>query len=162
MCMLHTSMILRKYSEHDLRKAVAESFSLRETLIRLSITPAGGNFETLKKAIIFFNVDKSHFTGKGHLKNKSHNFKTRPLEDVLVLSKHENTVRLKLRLLKEGLKQKVCENCRKKKWLGKEMPLELHHKDGNRKNNLLSNLELLCPNCHSFTENYRGKNIKPE
>ena len=40
------------------------------------------------------------------------------------------------------------------------IPLELHHKDGNRYNNQLDNLMLLCPNCHALTENYRAKNIK--
>lgn len=44
-------------------------------------------------------------------------------------------------------------------WMGKPIPLELHHKDGNHYNNDLSNLEILCPNCHAQTDNYRGKNI---
>ena len=38
--------------------------------------------------------------------------------------------------------------------------LELDHKDGNNKNNKLSNLHYLCPNCHALTETYRGKNKK--
>jgi hypothetical protein len=38
-------------------------------------------------------------------------------------------------------------------------PLELHHKDGNYKNNSEDNLILLCPNCHSLTDSYRGGNI---
>ena len=42
------------------------------------------------------------------------------------------------------------------------MPLnmELHHIDGNKYNNSLDNLILLCPNCHAQTDNYRAKNIK--
>jgi predicted HNH restriction endonuclease len=43
--------------------------------------------------------------------------------------------------------------------LKKPIPLELHHKDGNRYNNSLNNLMLLCPNCHALTDNYRAKNI---
>lgn len=39
-------------------------------------------------------------------------------------------------------------------WMGKPIPLELHHKDGNHYNNDLSNLEILCPNCHAQTDNY--------
>jgi len=38
--------------------------------------------------------------------------------------------------------------------------LDIHHKDGNRKNNFYENLEVLCPNCHSLTETYRALNIK--
>ena len=43
--------------------------------------------------------------------------------------------------------------------MGIEIPLEIHHIDGNHKNNKLENLQILCPNCHSLTTNYRGKNI---
>lgn len=38
--------------------------------------------------------------------------------------------------------------------------LEIHHIDGNRNNNLENNLQVLCPNCHAMTENYRGLNAK--
>jgi len=53
-----------------------------------------------------------------------------------------------------------CEHCGLTKWLGKKIPLELHHKDGNKKNNTKKNLLLVCPNCHTFTDTYKGKNIK--
>lgn len=38
--------------------------------------------------------------------------------------------------------------------------LEIHHIDGNRNNNLENNLQVLCPNCHAMTENYKGLNVK--
>jgi predicted HNH restriction endonuclease len=38
------------------------------------------------------------------------------------------------------------------------MPLELHHKDGNKHNNNLDNLSIICPNCHTFTDTYKSKN----
>jgi len=53
-----------------------------------------------------------------------------------------------------------CECCSLTKWLGKKIPLELHHKDGNKKNNTKKNILLVCPNCHTFTDTYKGKNIK--
>ncbi len=43
-------------------------------------------------------------------------------------------------------------------WLDSKIPLELHHKDGDKFNNCIENLEVLCPNCHSLTDNVRGKN----
>lgn len=55
-----------------------------------------------------------------------------------------------------------CENYKLTNWLNKPIPLEIHHKDGDHLNNDLENLQLLCPNCHAFTENYRGKNIVKE
>ncbi|MCM1500685.1 MAG: HNH endonuclease, partial [Clostridium sp.] len=53
-----------------------------------------------------------------------------------------------------------CSECKNKgEWNGKQLQLQLHHKDGNRRNNTLSNLTFLCPNCHTQTENYGFKNV---
>lgn len=70
------------------------------------------------------------------------------------------TNKLRKKLLIEGLKKEVCECCGNSIWNGKKIPLEVHHIDGNKTNNNLDNLLLLCPNCHALTETYRGKNIK--
>lgn len=67
-----------------------------------------------------------------------------------------NKVRKKL--LDEGYKEYKCECCGLTEWLGEPIPLELHHKDGNRFHNELDNFQLLCPNCHAKTSSYRGKN----
>ena len=67
-----------------------------------------------------------------------------------------NKVRKKL--LAEGYKEHKCECCKLSEWLNEPIPLELHHKDGNRFNNTIENFELLCPNCHAKTDSYRGKN----
>ena len=64
--------------------------------------------------------------------------------------------KLKLKLIKEGIKQDVCESCGHSYWLGKKLPLELHHKDGDHFNNELSNLEILCPNCHAVSGDNAG------
>lgn len=53
-----------------------------------------------------------------------------------------------------------CSRCSLDKWLGKQLTLELEHKDGNRKNNKRENLEALCPNCHSLTNTWRGRNCR--
>jgi hypothetical protein len=53
-----------------------------------------------------------------------------------------------------------CNRCKNHEWLGEPIPLELEHKDGNRKNNTRDNLECLCPNCHSRTPFYRSRNTK--
>ena len=65
--------------------------------------------------------------------------------------------RLKLALLRDGLKTPRCEGCRGEEWLGKPMPLELHHVNGNCFDNRIENLQLLCPNCHSLTDNHAGR-----
>jgi hypothetical protein len=57
-----------------------------------------------------------------------------------------------------GCKKEECEMCLLKEWMGQKIVLELHHIDGNRFNNDLLNLQILCPNCHSQTDTYRSKN----
>ena len=68
--------------------------------------------------------------------------------------------KLRKRLLSDGLKENKCEICDASTWLDKPLKLELHHVDGNRNNNFIDNIQLLCPNCHSYTDNYKGKNIR--
>lgn len=51
-----------------------------------------------------------------------------------------------------------CEECKQHEWNGHPIPLTVHHIDGNRLNNTLENLQLLCPNCHALTDNFCGKN----
>ena len=150
----------RKYTDTQLIEAVKTSQSIRAVLQKIGLTPAGGNYESIKKRIAELSIDTSHFLGQGILKGKSHAYNTRPLGEVLIHKKLENTWRLKKRLLAEGVKKHRCENCNRTKWLDSPIPLELHHIDGDRTNNTLQNIELLCPNCHSLTDNYRGSKKK--
>ena len=54
--------------------------------------------------------------------------------------------------------QNCCSKCGISGWQGFQLTLEVDHKDGNRKNNIRENLEGLCPNCHSLTDTWRGRN----
>ena len=69
-----------------------------------------------------------------------------------------NSHKLKIKLIRDGLKPDYCENCGVSEWFSVKLPLELHHKDGNHHNNELSNLGILCPNCHSIQEGNSGAN----
>lgn len=53
-----------------------------------------------------------------------------------------------------------CSRCGLTSWNGEVLNMELHHIDGNKFNHRLENLEMLCPNCHAQTDNYRAKNKK--
>jgi len=76
------------------------------------------------------------------------------------------TGKLKKLLFDSGLKQHICEECgATETWNGKPLTLQLHHIDGNSGNNDPSNAQILCPNCHSQTDNFRGgyrKTNEPE
>lgn len=52
----------------------------------------------------------------------------------------------------------LCEVCKNKEWMGKAIPVELDHVDGNSDNNADKNLRLICPNCHAQTDTYKSKN----
>jgi DNA-binding CsgD family transcriptional regulator len=69
-----------------------------------------------------------------------------------------NRNHVKQRLLELGLKQNACEVCGATEWRGQPLSLALHHVNGRGQDNRLENLQLLCPNCHSQTENFGGRN----
>ena len=68
-----------------------------------------------------------------------------------------NAPKLRKKLLEEGIKESKCERCGITEWMGEEVPLELHHLDGNHYNNKLDNLVILCSNCHSQIHGYNKR-----
>lgn len=70
------------------------------------------------------------------------------------MSRHVDTFIKKYSLNRE------CQICHNTEWNGKPIPLEWHHIDGNPNNNEFNNIQILCPNCHAQTDNYKGKNRK--
>jgi hypothetical protein len=128
-------------------------------LDKLKIKPAGGNYQTIKKYIKKYKINTSHFKGQGWSKGDKIGPK-RSIQTYLNNEKFIQSFKLKNRLIRENIFEHKCMNCDGTEWQKIKIPLELHHKDGNNSNNNLSNLELLCPNCHALTDNYRGKNKK--
>lgn len=115
--------------------------------------------DTLNRYLKLMNIEYAgNQSGKGQPK-------VRPkltLAEYLEQSENIQTNKIRKKILEEGIKAHKCENCGLETWLGNPIPLEVHHKDGNKNHNELSNYELLCPNCHALTDSYRGKNIKKE
>lgn len=143
-----------------LETVIIESLTWGDVCRRLGVKPATGAQTHLKNRAIFFEIDFSHFTGQSWSKGKSLNLK-RPIENYLNLDgAFIGTHALKKRLIREGFKNHLCENCGLDSWLGHTIPIELHHKNGNRFDNRIENLEILCPNCHAVTDTYSGKNRK--
>lgn len=151
-----------KYTDEQLIEAVKTSLSIAEVCRKLGIKAVGGNYATIHNKINKLNLDTTHFTGKAW--NQGLKYKVvvpaKSLQEILKENTPYPSYKLKLRLIKEGLKEEKCECCGNTEWLGQPIKLELHHINGNHNDNRLENLQLLCPNCHAYTDNYRGKNIK--
>lgn len=136
------------YSTEQLKAAVATSKSYREIHQKLGLQ--GYNYKSLYYQIKKHDLDISHITGR-----KSRH----TLAAILIVnSPFLNTGHLKNRLFKEGLKTPCCEECGLTEWRGKPIQFHLHHKNGVYTDNRLENLEILCPLCHSQTDNYGVKN----
>jgi RNase P subunit RPR2 len=150
---------MKKYTEEQLREATKSSRSVRQVLKKLGLAEAGGNYSTIKNKIAEFGLDTTHFLGRGWKRGQSIPvFQPKPLKEILVENSSYQSYKLKRRLIEEGLKKEQCEHCKNTMWNGKKIPLELHHCNGNAKDNRLKNLVLLCPNCHAQTQTYRAKN----
>lgn len=114
--------------------------------------------ETLNRYLAIMEIEyDGNQSGKGISKPRSNKMN---LVEYLENSKDIQTNKVRIKLLEEGYKEHRCECCGLTTWLDKPIPLELHHKDGDRTNNALENFQLLCPNCHAFTDSYRGKNSR--
>lgn len=134
---------------------IKNSNSLIEVCRRANIVPTTGNYDTLKRVIRGNQIDISHFKRIG-----STNPIKKETSEYLIKGSNISSFKLKNKLLKEGYKEYKCEKCGNTEWYGNPIPLELHHINGDNTDNRLDNLQILCPNCHAFTDTYSGKNQK--
>lgn len=154
-----TNIKLNKYTEKNLRYAVENSISICQALKKLGVKACGGNYKVFKKAVIYFNISTEHFLGQGWNKGNTPS-PPKPISLYFENKIEISSYKLKNKLLKEKIKSYECEICGLERWQNKKIPLELHHIDGNNKNNSLENVLLICPNCHALTDNYRNRKSK--
>lgn len=133
----------------ELNVIVSKCYSWAEVMRELEKLQYYSERGELQKRVKEANIKFDHFTGQGWNKGrvKLEKFSSNSLPNIHVDY-----------LL--NIREHKCEKCGLTEWQGEKIPLEVHHIDGNRRNNSLSNLQLLCPNCHSLTDNFRGKGLK--
>lgn len=143
----------RNFSKDEISEIVKTSYSNREVARKLGYAiDGGGTMASLKKMYLELNLDTSHFKGQGWNK-ENYNYDT-----FAKGTKKKNGKASQQPLI--ALRGRKCECCGLEEWMGQPINLEIHHVDGNRSNNDLNNLQLLCPNCHSYTPTFAKKNSK--
>jgi 5-methylcytosine-specific restriction endonuclease McrA len=144
------------WNKEELEEVVKRSTNKSDVLRNMGLNIAGGNFNTLNKYLKMWDISTEHFCrpapSGGHIEME--------LEDMLVEHSTTNRRTVKNRLLKEKLLIYECNNCGISEWDGKDISLHLDHINGICDDNRVENLRLLCPNCHSQTPTYGGKNVK--
>lgn len=131
-------------------KIVNESNSLSDVLRKLGKSVSGTSLKILKNKLSEYGINFSFLKEKEVCK--------RSLDEILVEnSTYCNSFHLLERLIKEGVKEYKCECCGINEWNGKQIKLQLHHKNGKHSDNRKENLQILCPNCHTQTENWGNK-----
>jgi len=154
--------ISKKYTIEDLEKAVVASYSMKQVLEKIGLAVSGGNHSHLKKKIDALKLDTKHFLGQAARRKLDKTWSPpskRELKDILKIGTTYNNCHLKKRLVECGLLDQKCAKCGlEPEWQGSFLALHLDHINGNKTDNRINNLRLLCPNCHSQTSTYAGRN----
>lgn len=148
----------RNFTDEQFIDAVKTSITISEVLRKLGMAQ-GGNQRTVKRLVQELDLDTSHWLGNRHLLGRKRSIKPQiPTDKLLVDGHYHSTHKLKLRLIKENLLKGECYECGISDWQGHKLSLHLDHVNGKNTDNRLENLRLLCPNCHSITDTYCGRN----
>lgn len=158
--------IIQTISKKELEKMVQSSLTMRQVLEKLGLNQKNPWYATnLKHRLKSDNISTGHFnpvlvrTAKLRELNKKRRYDitTKFVKGEFL----QNNAWFKKRLVKEGYMEDLCVKCGiGPEWEGDPLTLHLDHIDGDNTNNLLENLRILCPNCHSQTSTWCGRNCK--
>lgn len=149
-------MVEQKYfwTDQQLREAVANS-KCRTEVARALCPQAEPKIlrRRLIRDILKLELDTSHWQGSGRSGIK----RRRDTEELFVKNSTTDRSVIRRRILRANVIPYYCNSCKGYQWQGKLLSLHVDHINGDRTDNRLSNLRLLCPNCHSQTSTYAGK-----
>lgn len=151
-----------RFNDDEFSQLIKQSSSIAQVIDKGRWVKAGGTYAMVWSRIRRLGLDTSHFSGQGHSRGKTKTNK-RQLTDYLTKNSYSiHSSKLRERLIKEGLKDRCCEECSITEWRGQPAPLQLDHINGDNTDNRLENLRILCAMCHALTPTHSGKNKKRE
>ena len=148
-----------KLPDEQFTKIILESTSCIEAMKKIGFKCVAGNARnTVKRRIAELNINIEHWsdnTKNAHIATET------PHNDYFA----ENTLRsgghTRKRILKYNLLEYKCAICGNTgEWNGQKLVLQIDHINGDHSDNRLENLRFLCPNCHSQTDTFAGKNVE--
>jgi len=147
-----------------LKQAVQRSKSRAEVVRRMGMSVSGASYKILQARLFKHNISTDHFdpySAGYERKRLSKRLRKIALKDILTKNSTYDRKDLKKRLVEECRLDYKCAKCENGGiWQGETLTLQLEHKNGVNNDNRLQNLEFLCPNCHSQTATYAGRNSK--
>lgn len=151
-------MKLQNVTKEEMENVLLNSKSMREVILSFGLSPNGSSgYRNIKNKIVNLGLEipKYKYYGEGYKK-------LRHSDDIVYC---ENSTfprhKLKERIIKEKLIEYKCGSCDNDgNWNGNKLSLHIDHINGINNDNRIINLRFLCPNCHSQTSTYSGKNNK--
>ena len=153
-CIIYTYMRkdITKMIDHQIKDWIIQGRSKNWMCKQLNCRPSTLESHLTKNGIEY----RGNMGEKGFKKpaNKKHSSYFLNSDQIIPSSK------LRKKLLEDGIKEEKCETCGNDSWIGQKIPLDLHHIDGNRFNNKIENLQVICKNCHGLTPNHSKSRSK--
>lgn len=150
----------KRKTDEEFIQAVKESTSIRQALEKLELCSNGGNYDSFNRRLKRLNIDITHFKPSWESRQPTTYAPKKSLDELLKNNSPTQSYRLGKRLIQAKKLINECSICSLTNWLDKPISLHLDHINGINSDNRIENLRLLCPNCHSQTPTYAGKNKK--